>query len=36
VHWCEGNFDTYEQQRRERLGLAEGEVQKFRYKKLTT
>lgn len=36
VHWCEGNFDTYEQQRRERLGLAEGEVQKFRYKKLST
>lgn len=36
VHFCEGNFDTYEQQRRERLGLAEGEVQKFRYKKLTT
>ncbi len=34
VHYCEGNFDTYEQQRRERLGLAEGEVQKFRYKKL--
>ncbi|MBX3419938.1 MAG: energy-dependent translational throttle protein EttA [Pirellulaceae bacterium] len=36
VHWCEGNFDTYEQQRRERLGLSEGEVQKFRYKKLAT
>ncbi len=36
VHWCEGNFDTYEAQRRERLGLAEGEVQKFRYKKLAT
>lgn len=35
-HWCEGNFDTYESQRRERLGLAEGEVQKFRYRKLTT
>lgn len=34
VHYCEGNFDTYETQRRERLGLAEGEVQKFRYKKL--
>lgn len=34
VHWCEGNFDTYETQRRERLGLAEGEIQKFRYKKL--
>ncbi len=36
VHYCEGNFDTYETQRRERLGLAEGEVQKFRYKKLAT
>jgi energy-dependent translational throttle protein EttA len=36
VHWCEGNFDTYESQRRERLGLAEGDVPKFRYKKLTT
>jgi len=36
VHWCEGNFDTYETQRRERLGLADGEVQKFRYKKLVT
>ena len=21
VHWCEGNFQTYEQQRRERLGI---------------
>ncbi|MEZ6135405.1 MAG: energy-dependent translational throttle protein EttA [Pirellulaceae bacterium] len=36
VHWCEGNFETYEQQRRERLGLGEGEVRKFRYKKLTS
>ncbi len=36
VHWCEGNFDTYEHQRRERLGLAEDEVRKFRYKKLTS
>ncbi|MEM7558088.1 MAG: energy-dependent translational throttle protein EttA [Planctomycetota bacterium] len=36
VHWCEGNFETYEQQRRERLGIAEDEVRKFRYKKLTT
>jgi energy-dependent translational throttle protein EttA len=22
VHWCEGNFQTYEQQRQERLGIA--------------
>jgi energy-dependent translational throttle protein EttA len=36
VHWCEGNFETYEQQRRERLGIAEDEVRKFRYKKLVT
>jgi len=34
VHWCEGNFDTYETQRKERLGLAGNEPQKFRYKKL--
>ncbi len=36
VHWCEGNFDTYETQSKERLGIAEDEVRKFRYKKLTT
>ncbi len=36
VHWCEGNFDTYEQQRRERLGLGADDVPKFRYKKITT
>ncbi len=36
VHWCEGNFDTYEQQRRERLGIGADEVPKFRYKKITT
>ncbi len=36
VHWCEGNFDTYEHQRRERLGIGEDEVRKFRYKKITT
>ncbi|MHB0955993.1 MAG: energy-dependent translational throttle protein EttA [Pirellulaceae bacterium] len=34
VHWCEGNFATYEQQRRERLGIDENEPQRFRYKKL--
>jgi energy-dependent translational throttle protein EttA len=34
VHWCEGNFDTYEQQRKERLGIGEDEVRRFRYKKL--
>ncbi len=35
VHWCEGNFATYEAQRRERLGLGSDEPQRFRYKKLT-
>ncbi len=34
VHWCEGNYQTYEQQRRERLGLKEDEPMRFRYKKL--
>ena len=36
VHWCEGNYQTYEQQRRERLGLKEDEPRRFRYKKLMT
>ena len=34
VHCCEGNFDTYETQRKERLGIDANEPQKFRYKKL--
>ena len=34
VHWCEGNFDTYERQRRERLGVEADEPHRFRYKKL--
>jgi ATP-binding cassette ChvD family protein len=34
VHWCEGNFQTYEEQRRQRLGLQADEPQRFRYKKL--
>ncbi len=34
VHWCEGNFDTYEQQRRQRLGINEDAPKRFRYKKL--
>jgi ATP-binding cassette ChvD family protein len=34
VHWCEGNYNTYEEQRRERLGLNEDEPKRFRYKKL--
>ncbi|MFO0871760.1 MAG: energy-dependent translational throttle protein EttA [Pirellulales bacterium] len=34
VHWCEGNFQTYEEQRKERLGIAAEEPHRFRYKKL--
>jgi energy-dependent translational throttle protein EttA len=34
VHWCEGNFQTYEQQRKERMGIGADEVRRFRYKKL--
>ncbi len=34
VHWSEGNFQAYEQQRRERLGIKENEPQRFRYKRL--
>jgi energy-dependent translational throttle protein EttA len=36
VHWCEGNFETYESQRRERLGIGADEPHRFRYKKLAT
>ena len=36
VHWCEGNFATYEQQRKERLGINDDEPRRFRYKKLAT
>jgi energy-dependent translational throttle protein EttA len=34
VHWCEGNFQIYETQRRERMGVAADEPHRFRYKKL--
>ena len=34
VHWCEGNFETYETQRRQRLGMADGEPRRFHYKPL--
>lgn len=34
VHWCEGNYETYEKQRRERLGLSPDQTIRFRYKKL--
>lgn len=36
VHWCEGNYQDYESQRRERLGIAEDEPRRFKYKKLAT
>ena len=36
VHWCEGNFQTYEQQRRDRVGMQADEPHRFRYKKLAT
>ncbi len=35
VHWCEGNFQAYQTQRRERMGLAADEPTRFKYKKLT-
>ncbi|PHS00736.1 MAG: energy-dependent translational throttle protein EttA [Blastopirellula sp.] len=34
IHWCEGNFETYEQQRKERLGENPDEPKRFKYKKL--
>ena len=34
VHWCEGNYQTYEAQRAERLGVAASDVKRFRYKRL--
>ncbi|MDX1947849.1 MAG: energy-dependent translational throttle protein EttA [Pirellulaceae bacterium] len=34
VHWCEGNFQTYEAQRKERLGIAADQPHRFKYKKL--
>jgi ATP-binding cassette ChvD family protein len=34
VHVCEGNFQVYEEQRKERLGIAADEPKRFRYRKL--
>ena len=34
VHWCEGNFQTYEEQRKQRLGISADQPHRFRYKKL--
>ena len=36
AHWCEGNFQTYESQRRDRVGMQADEPHRFRYKKLAT
>jgi ATP-binding cassette ChvD family protein len=35
VHWCEGNYETYQAQRRERLGISPDQPRRYRYKKLT-
>ena len=34
VHWCEGNFDDYERERRDRFGVEADAPHRFRYKKL--
>ena len=34
VHWCEGNFQVYETQRHERMGVDADQPHRFRYKKL--
>jgi energy-dependent translational throttle protein EttA len=34
VHWCEGNFQTYEEQRKARLGIAADQPHRFKYKRL--
>jgi len=34
VHWCEGNFQVYEEQRHARLGTEADQPKRFRYKKL--
>jgi len=34
VHWCDGNFETYERERRERQGEDADQPHRFRYKKL--
>ncbi len=34
VHWCDGNFETYERERKERFGEEADQPHRFRYKKL--
>jgi ATP-binding cassette ChvD family protein len=35
VHWCDGNYQTYEQQRKERLGIEADQPHRVKYKSLT-
>ena len=35
VVWCDGNYQTYEEQRHERLGLEADQPHRLRYKSLT-
>ncbi|MBI3461671.1 MAG: energy-dependent translational throttle protein EttA [Planctomycetes bacterium] len=35
VHWCEGNFQVYEDERSRRLGIEADQPHRIRYKKLT-
>ncbi|HEX4130222.1 MAG TPA: energy-dependent translational throttle protein EttA [Pirellulales bacterium] len=35
VHWCEGNFQAYHEQRKQRLGIEADQPHRFKYKKLT-
>jgi ATP-binding cassette ChvD family protein len=35
THWCEGNYQSYEAQRRQRLGVEADQPHRIRYKKLT-
>ncbi len=34
VHWCDGNFDAYERERKERFGVDADAPHRFKYKKL--
>ncbi len=34
AHWCDGNFETYERERKERFGEDADQPHRFRYKKL--
>ena len=36
VHWCEGNFQVYEEQRRARLGAEADQPHRVKYRRLTT